>query len=244
VEQEQERKLVSDMIRSGAYYDEALKWFHALYTKPRTDLSLMTIIGAVAIFAFLVGFAAFVSFFPIVDQRGIIISRELVPNDYITINEIKKKGDTTDSAFIKFLLEEYTVSREEYILQDPLNSRKDIAQKDYTFVVTHSSNEVIEQYIDENSPSNPQNPRLKYGNNAQRLIYVNSVKLFDAAGKPTNTKNAVKAVVVFADSSPPSYFQADISFQYKGIVVDQKTGKVPDDGIPDILITSYQTKSM
>ncbi len=71
--------IVAKKIESGQYFSEAMSWFHAKFTKPRSELSFLTIIAFIAILALLAGFATFSEIFPLAPGQNIAISQPVTP---------------------------------------------------------------------------------------------------------------------------------------------------------------------
>lgn len=242
---DKESEIVAKKIESGEYFSEGLEWFHTKFTRPRTEFAYFFIICVTAVVALLIGFASFSELFPLSPGQNFVMSYHIGIDDdakvkHISIHGMQKPGESPNDAVIRYMITEYVKAREEYI-EDRLNY-------DFGFVTALSGKEVYNEYLNEASTTNPQNPIVLYGKQATKDIIVDDVKLTDNSGKIAHNGAATRAVVNYtsvltylSDSSQVyTRYQADIAFQYKQIDVDQKTGKVSKFETPTI--TSYTTK--
>ncbi len=239
-----ESEIVAQKMKNHTYYSEAMGWFHSRYTKPNTQLSLMFITACLAIFALFVSLSGLLSLMPINPKIPMAIYRPILPYDFITIQKIAKNiNETKDAAIIKYMTKEYVKARHEYI-----DTR---LPRNINFVNLMSNPEVAAEFLDEVSLENPNNPKLIFGNKAQIYVEIDRATVLDSAGNPVtkDSKSHSRALVrystfvVFDDGTQQqANFEADISFQYREIIVDQETNEVTQT--PELVVTSYKTKSI
>lgn len=242
---EKESEIVAQKMKAGVYYKDAVEWFNFIYTRPRTEFSLLIIACSLALTGFAIGLGAFIKFFPLEPEVPIVVYRPFTPYDYLTLEEMStSERQPTDQAVASYFIREYVRSREQYI-----DAR---LPRDMTYVATMSNDDVADEYFNEVSLSNPNNPKLIYGNKAQVYADVYRTMLFDAAGNqlnkeskglPASARVLYSTYVIFDDGTQQKTdHSADISFQYTQIIVDQKTNEVTQN--PKLVVTSYKTKSM
>lgn len=238
---EKEQEIVAKKIESGEYFADANSWFHAKFTRPRTEAAYVFIICVIAVAAVLVGIAAFSRIFPLSPGFNFVVGRPITAEENITIRKLAGPRDSANNAVMKFMLNEYTVAREEYI--------EEKLDRNFRLVYSFSDDQVNNEFMAETSLSNPDNPIIKYGKLAKREIKVNSISLVDINGKPATDENVSSALVyytsilTFADKEQTQEItrhEADITFKYNLIVVDQETGLVAEK--PEMVVTSYKTR--
>jgi type IV secretory pathway component VirB8 len=235
-----ESEAITRKIESGEYFNEAMNWFHVKFTRPRTEFAYLTIICFIALAALTVAVITFVNIFPLAPGRNFVVGRHLVPNEHLLIKGIEKKGETADDAIIKFMISQYVKAREEYF--------EDRLDRDFRVVTTLSNDKVYNEYLEESSISNPQNPIVLYGKQASKEINIDDIRLVSSVGKPAHNNEIARAIVdyttvlTFLDDNTQeiTHHQADIPFQYRQIIVDQNTGKVST--APKMVVTGYKTK--
>lgn len=237
-----ETDIVAKKIESGEYFADAMNWFHAKFTRPRTEFAYFFIICVIAVLAFLVGLVAFSQVFPLSPGKNFIMGRPIDAGERLTIRGIQKSGETANDSIMKFMLGEYVKSREEY--------KEERLDRNFRIVKTFSTDEVFDQYLQDTSPSNPQNPVILYGKQAIRDIIVTDIKLLDATGKEAHDENVTRVIVNYTtiltylsdNSTQISYNEADITFNYKQITVDQETGKISHK--PEMKVVNYKVNTL
>ena len=237
-----EQEIIARKIESGEYYSEAMQWFHEKFTRPRTEFSYFFIICVLAVIALLIGIAAFSRIFPLSPGENFVMGRALGPRENLRISSISKAGDTANDSLMKFMLSEYVQAREEYI--------EDKLSRNFRIIKKFSGSDVLDQYLDDTAVTNPQNPVILYGKQAVINISIDRVQLLDALGKPAHDANVKRAIVNYTtiltfvsdNHQETAQRQADITFQYKQIAVNQETGAISQK--PEMSITSYKTNPL
>jgi type IV secretory pathway component VirB8 len=204
----------------------------------------MLIICAMALSAFGIGIASFAKIFPLSPEVPMAIYRPLEVEDFISLKHMgEKRSSNVNQSFAKFFLGEYVKSREEY--------QEKKLDRNFNFVATLSSPEVFDNFSAETSLENPNNPKLVYGNKAEIYIDIYRTTLVNEANikAPEDSNDLSKAIVIYSaivvfddGTQQVTNHQADISFQYKQIIVDQKDNSITQK--PELVVTSYKTKSL
>jgi type IV secretory pathway component VirB8 len=150
--------------------------------------------------------------------------------------------DSATSAYIKYMLQEFVVSYEEY--------RESKIDRNQQFVIQNAVENISTEYLLANDKSNPDAPIVKYGKQATEFIYVdpntiNFAKKIKETMKEGERDGQATLIFVsalaFSDSTRrDNNFEANIKFKYKELIVDQVTHEIKQ--LPQIIITDYKTK--
>ena len=233
---------LTERIESGQYFKDAMSWYHTKFTYVQTQFSLMLVVAMLAFVGFLLTFSGLVGFLPVSDKKLFVVYQSITPDTRLTLQTLSKPGDNPHIQLAKYYLSEYTKSREEY---SPTRNDRNL-----NFVSLLSDDATLQDYLDYTSNTNPESPIIVYANRGTREISIKSVTFTDATGKPVEEpENPEHAVVKFTASenfgnegSKVSNYQANLSFKYDKLEVDQKTHQLTKE--PKIVITTYTTKSI
>jgi len=239
-----EREKVVELIKTGKYYDEALKWYNSRYIMPKTQLATVAIFGAIAIFLFFVSLITTIGIFPLQHEETFSIDRELKINEGMIVKDIGEKKENASYAYLKYMLAEYVKSREEYY---PNRS-----ERDYKFVIEISSDPVFIDYMtlaDKNT--NPNHPVWLYGTQAIREIFPSKTDISElmpdlknyVADKEYIANISFVSSLLFIDNlQTQEKFEATVKFKFEPIAIDQKTAEIKQ--LPKLTITDYKTKKL
>lgn len=240
---EEYKNIVNEKIKSGEYFSEALSWYNSRFVRPKTDLIHMSLMAAICIFLFIVSVITFATIFPITKKESFIVSRALNASESIKISALNTNVKNPTLGVLTFLIREYVTSREEY-LEERIN-------RNFRFVTELSDENVFDLYMNETDISNPNNPILLYGNQAK--IDVKITKLIMPKLPEPSTQidfdKEYKAKVLFTSNlkfldgdSESRKMQADVTFKYKEISVNQKTHVIKQ--LPELIVTGYKTRQL
>lgn len=239
-----EREKVSELIKSGKYYDEALKWYNSRYTTPKSQLVTMSIFAMVAVFAFFVSVTTTISIFPLTDEESYYVERELKFTEAMKVSRIGKDGENATISYLKFMLGEYVKSREEY---NPAN-----INRNFNFIIELSDEKIFMDYLaiaDQNK--NPNHPVWQYGSRAIKEIFVTKISLTDIDPKLKNyqedaeytAKVSFVSSLLFSDNlEQKEKSEATVKFRFSPIDIDQETNEIKQ--LPKLLVTDYKTNKL
>ena len=237
-----EAEIVAKKIDSGVYFPEAMNWFHTKFTRPRTEFTYFFIICLISLAALLVAVSSFSEIFPLSPGKNFVMSLPIQPKDHITISSIQEPGETANDSIMKFMLSEYVQSREEYI--------EEKLDRNFRVVKTFSDVDVFDQFLDDTSTTNPNNPVIAYGKQATINIEINKIRLLDGNGNKAHDGDVKRAIVNYTtvltflsdNTQQINQREADITFLYKQITVDQTTGNISQK--PEMHINTYKTNPL
>lgn len=233
---------LSERIESGQYFKDAMNWYHSKFTNVQTQFSLMLIVAIIAFLAFIITFSGLVAFLPITEKKLFVVYQSITPDTRLTLQTLSHPGDNPHLQLGKYYISEYVKSREEY---SPARNDRNL-----NFVSLMSDDATLQDYLNYTSNTNPESPVIIYANRGTRDIVIKDFAYVDAKGnevdEPSNPQYAVVKFVAKEnfgnEGSKISNYQANISFKYDKLEVDQKTQKLTKE--PKIVITGYTTKSL
>lgn len=239
-----EREKATELLKSGEYYSEALKWYNSRYITPKSQLTAMSVFAILAIFCFFVSIVATVGIFPLSDEQSFFVNRPLEFDEGIVINEIGDKTQDPSISYLKYMLSNYVSSREEY---NPAN-----IERNFNFVIELSSDAIFLDYLtiaDQNQ--NPNHPVWQYGSQAIREIFISRASIVDLQPQLENynkdTEYTAKVTFVssllFVDNlQTQEKHEADIKFTFNPIILDQESGEIKQ--LPNMVVTDYKTRKL
>lgn len=241
---DEEREKATELLKSGKYYAEALKWYNARYTTPKTQLACAVVFAAIAIVFLFTSMVTTISILPLTYKEEFDLYREITPTESVELKEIGEKGENSTRVWLKYMLSEYVKAREEY---DPNH-----VERNFNFVASLSSDEKFMDYMilaDQNQ--NPNHPIWLYGSQAIKDIFISKtvfndldrkLKNFEANKEYSVTINFISSLLFVDNMQTQERHQAEIKFIFQPIILDQKTNKIKQ--LPSLVVTDYKTKKL
>lgn len=238
---EEEKRLVAEKVNSGSYFAEGVNWYNSRFIKPQTEFIQSTVLALIAVAIFTTGFYAFIQLFPLKQGSAILLSEEIQAHENVSVNKIMGDRETPTQAYIKFMLQEFVKTFEEY--------RVEKIERNQQFILQIAAENLSAEYILANDRSNPDAPIVKYGNQGLKAVYVDpdtitlSKEITETAQTKTQEATAklgFVATLLLNNNQQSTTYEADIKFQYKEMIIDQKTHEIKQ--LPQIIITDYKIK--
>ncbi len=239
-----EREKASELMKSGKYYDEALKWYNSRYITPKSQLAIIAFLSLLAMLTVIVSISTTLSIFPLSKKEGLSIHRTFDFNEHLALNEIGKKGQNASISYLEFMLGKYVEAREEY---DP---RK--IDSNFNFVIELSDDQIFVDYLAIADPNqNPNHPVWQYGSRAIKDIAVTKKSLKGLHPQLQNHDTAkeysasikFQSTLFFSDNAQANEkLVADIKFIFTPIEVNQETNEIKE--LPKVVVTDYKTRKL
>ena len=240
-----EREKAVELLKSGKYYDEALKWYASRYIMPKTQLATMVVFAAIALYFLFISIVSTIYILPLSRTETFMLNRQLKNSEAIVIRQIGNKQEDASVSYLKYMLAEYVKSREEY---NP--NRTD---RNFNFVVEVSSDDIFMDYLNlSDKNKNPNHPERLYANQAIKEIFVTATSV---PGIHPKLKNFVAdqeyianisfmSSLLFVDNTQEKQgeFEATIKFRFEPVDVDQESDEIKE--LPKLVITDYKTKKL
>lgn len=222
-----------ESIRTGEYFREAGNVYDALTHDPMAERYFYVLITALAGLILLISFWAMSNLYPLERAVPFIVSSDNLAEDVPTIRTLlDHKGTNASDALLNFMIGNYVKDREEYTI--------DGFDQQMNGVKTQSTEEVFQQYQADVDPRNPQSPITLYQRHSVKKIDILNTKIFK--NDDTQTMEILfEASVKSKNSLKKSRWQANISFIYSGIELDEKGNSVKP---VSFIVTKYEHKRL
>ncbi len=230
----EEQMLIAEKVRSGEYFREARSMYDLSVHDPMADRYLYVFVTALSLLIFLIAFIAAQELYPLQRSIPFIVKTDDIVDELPRIhNLITKSGESPSDAVLRFLVDNYVIFREEYDI--------DHLDRDMSGVAGQSTPALFKLYQRAINPSNPESPIALYQRHSRRIITIESERR--QPDDPSAMRVIYEATVdTYADTRidiKKSRWQADIAFNYGGVALDEKTGKVKP---LQFVVTRYRNK--
>jgi type IV secretory pathway component VirB8 len=221
---------VAEKIRSGEFFRE----MHAMYDfsihDPMVERYVYLLISLLAGLIFLVSVVAVNGLYPLKVSIPFIVSSNDIVEDRPHIRSlITQKGESVSTAVLRFVAQNYVMIREEYDINT--------FDRDVNGVKSQSSPQTFEEYQRLSDPGNPESPIAQYQRHSKRKVEV----LFTRQTGDNSMEVTFEATVIGKTDIKKSNWQANMTFNYSGIALDQSTGKVKPF---TFTVTGYKVKRL
>ncbi len=223
VEQTDEHR---QMLESGAYYDEALKWYSLQYHHPISQRAILIVVTVLCVIITLSALISFFTLLPLREIRPMVVFTEDSLERVASVQPMMDSGfGDPNEAILEWLLADYVNAYEAY----------DYERQQIFLRRVHAQSErgvyagLAQQYRTTASPT------VKYERHTRRNISVRSVSIKDenrATVRFTATEEG-------QGGSNSTEWVADIAFRFTGIEVNQRTGAITP---MTFQVTNYQSK--
>lgn len=242
-------------IESGEYYRDALRWYSTLYNGPIAERVLLIIIAVMAAVVTMMTVVSMFMLMPVVETRTMIVH---LPQSLDRVARVQPLVETPNKdinpAILDWFLSNYVTVREGYDID---------RQERYNYRVwALSAPDVYAGYV--GLYKSADSPTVRYERHTKRLIEIKDITITDSDnvgkldGNPGDSlmgKARIQFVATELTSSGErkSAWNADISFRFDKINVDQMTGELsPLDAdektgktvYKGFMVTGYQSKQM
>lgn len=231
----------SHSIESGEYYRDAIKWYGTMYHSPIGERALLIIITVIA---GIITFMAMICLFmlmPLAESKPVVIR---IPDSLDKIVHVQPmmahSTEDPNEAVMRWFVSNFIEVREGYDIekQEMLHKR----------VWVLSAPQVYREYV--KLYKGPQSPTIKYERHTKRNISVRNVQITNvdviepASGESPGVSD-IRATVEFvatentSNGNRKSVWDADITFRFSEIHVNQATGKIT---AMEFKVTGYESK--
>jgi len=202
---------LADKVRNGEYFREARVMFDTSIHDPMSERYLYVLLTVVSIVVFYIAIQAQQDFYPLNSMVPIIINGDDNGEDLAHIQPLmQSRNDTPKMSMLRFLVKNYVKSWEEYDIQT--------FDRNAGSVKTQSSPELANQYNNFIDPHNPESPITLYQRHSKRKIEILSMR-----EGPESMEVIFEAAVDSRSEIKKSRWRANISFQFGGLALDEKT---------------------
>lgn len=221
---------VAEKIRSGEYFREARGMYDITVHDPMVERYYYLFVSALAGFIFFVSIIAVHGLYPLKRSIPFIVNTTNIAEDYPHIHSLlSRKGEDPNAALLQFLVKNYVTLREEYNI--------DTFDRNANGIKSQSTESLFAEYQNQTSPTNPDSPIALYQRHSRRTVSVFSARqMSDGSMEVT-----YEATVIGKLDAKKSMWQANMTFNYTGIALDESTGKVKPF---TFTVTGYKAKRL
>jgi len=222
----------AEKVRTGEYFRESRSIYDLMMHDPMAERYVYIVITSIAVLVFLIAFIAMRALYPLeIPVPFAVNSNDLVEDVPRMKSLLAHKGENPSEALLRFLVQNYVTTREGYDV--------DTFERDVNGVRSQSTKDVMDRYQELIDPNNPDSPLTLYQRHSKRKIEVTSYRhLEDEEGA---AEVEYEATVMSKTDAKKTRWQANISFKYSGIALDDETGKVTP---MEFIVTDYRTKRL
>ncbi len=222
---------IAEKVRSGEFFRESRRIYDFDVHDPMSERYLYLLITGLASLVFLIAVLAANGLLPLQTPVPFIISTHNLVDDKPSIKSLLAyKGEDPSKALLRFIVQNYVVVREGYNI--------DTFDLNVNSVKSQSSENVFNEFQRAIDPHNADSPITLYQRHSKRRITVISSRLMGKEGDEMEI--AYEALVESKTELKKSRWQANISFNYSGIALDEN-GKVKP---VSFMVTQYKTKRL
>ena len=213
----EEYLLIADKVRSGEYFREARAMYDVGVHDTMAERYFYMLVTGIALFTFLIALLAANSLYPL--SRAVPFTYAI--ND--TVEDVPRlialrsdSNQTASEAVLFFLAKNFVQLREQYSINT--------LERNASGLRSQSSDQVFADYQHLMDTSTPDSPVTLYQRHSVRNINVLSVAM--VPGKNDAVTVEYEASVENANGSKKTRYKAELTFNYSGVELDEKTGKV------------------
>jgi type IV secretory pathway component VirB8 len=221
---------IAEKIRSGEFFRESRNMYDFTVHDPMVERYLYLLISGLAAAILIVAIIAVNGLYPLKGSVPFIVSSNNIVEDRPNIHSlIAKKGESPSAAVLRFVAQNYVKLREEYDINT--------FDRNVNGVQSQSSPELFQEYQQQSAPSNPESPIAQYQRHSRRTVNV----LYTRQTGADSMEVTFEATVISKTEVKKSHWQANMTFNYTGIALDETTGKVKPF---TFVVTGYKVKRL
>ena len=231
-----EEQEVATLVRSGAYFKEALAWYQTRYIAPIAERAFFLIIAATASLIGLVALIAVMRLMPLSSHPAILIPSPDIYQQVPKIIGLRERTEPLNVAMRKFFLIVYLSERESYKASEFATAA--------AFVGAHSDPAVGKEYLAAIARQNPQSALHQVGDAGERKVEVRSLSINEKVDPPLATMTYFSYDIV-GEQSTRTLWQATVAFNYTPLIVKEVVDKDSGETIiqteePQFQVVKYE----
>lgn len=223
---------IAEKVRTGEYFREAHNIYDFNIHDPMSERYFYLFVSGIAMLILLVAFYAMQMLYPLQLSVPFIYNANNIVEDIPRMKTLQAyKGENASEALLRFRVQNFVVLREEYDI--------DLFDRSVSGVKSQTSPELFSEYQQYIDPHNPESPITLYQRHSRRKITIISTRRLKE--QEFGMEVIYEAAVESKGDAKTSRWKAEIAFNYSGIALDEKTGKVKPIAF---VVTQYRTKRL
>lgn len=244
-------KEVTEMVRSGQYFQEAREWYQHKYLSPVVERAYFILLSFLTLIIIILAFTTLASFFPLKMHKPVFAKINDPTTQYTEFKVLGNRADVEEDPHPqvqKYLLKKFLDAYESY------DFRKDFQRmrRNENFVKQLANEDVLNEYKGYVSTNNPDSPILRLREKAILTIEpvessFNIQRVAGVGDGGKNTPSRYNAAVDFfmyetnIAGTQTTKWRAQISFIYKDIRYDRSA---KDFTTMEFKVTSYASEKI
>jgi type IV secretion system protein VirB8 len=218
---------ISDKIKNGSYFSDVLEWYMEEFVHPITQRSFLIVVFVVLATTLALNILNISN----ISYNNLMVALPIKVNhsskDYFSfIKPIAIGRESTQEAVARYSVEDYIRTREEYFPAGSSTSALSLKERSKK-VKSSSSKNILNEYNNYMTDSNPYSPILRYKNESKREIVIKSV-VFEGGDKTSGKAKVLFQATVTSnkEGAKPeiSLWEAAVHFRLPDIETIAKTG--------------------
>lgn len=221
----EDTEIVSNMMRSGKYFDASKSWYQTLYIGPISERSFFLVVAALSFLIAIFSFMALVGLLPIHSRPSIIIKNARMDEAMLGAGRIGVRGQPINQEMSEFMLRAYVIAREGYEFhQYPKYS---------LFLKAHSDAPTWTSYTALYDRSNAKSPAAILGERGIRSVKITDLSINSSVEPKVATVRFTTELEGVANANKTRW-TAVLQYYYSDLII--QTVKDPETG--DEIITT------
>lgn len=219
---DEEYSCFAESIESGAYFENAKKWYAAVYLSVLAERCLYIVLTAISLMAALFAIVGLLQLLPVKPTEPLLFPMKNLIRDAPTIFELRDSPyQPVNDALQRFFVSAYVERRENYSFEK--------IQSQFRYLKGYSSKEELQAYSRYINPSSPRSPINRYQKKIERKVDVGKVSIRREDGQPMNWDEdarfiadvSFKASEIHPFTVQLSDWTAQVVFDYEQLTVTQ-----------------------
>jgi type IV secretory pathway component VirB8 len=223
---------IADKVRTGEYFQESQAMYDLMVHDPMAERYFYIVLTGIAVFVLLIALVAMQGLHPLKTEVPFTVASNNLADDVPRIRSLlAEKGEDPGEALLRFLVRNYVQAYEEYDINT--------FDRNIGTVKSQSAPEVFGEYQRLIDPKNPDSPLTLYQRHSIRSIRILSSTPY-IEDDPT-VEVVFEATVASKSDAKKTRWQADVTFTYGGLVLDEENGGVKPI---EFSVTGYRTRRL
>jgi type IV secretory pathway component VirB8 len=237
---DENHRVIASLIDDGTYFQDAYRWYERVYVSPLSERAHALLLTVLCCVVSLFMAITLLGLFPITATEVVALRMEDMDSKLPRLKALGQGNEDADTSLMRFFVQEYVRNRELY---EPENIGMRAKR-----LHSMSDHDTYYDYRLSLDPSSPQSPLVRYERHSVRNIALQETNLLESSSQTTPEGSRIyKALVRYVarvddgQEQQDSRWEAEVTFSYRNVVVNQETGEVTP---MDFTVTEYTTHQL
>ena len=220
---------IAEKVRTGEYFREARTMYDVTVNDPMSERYIYIFVTFVSMLVLMIAYGAMNALYPLQSTIPLTYLTNDIIEDIPHVQRLQgSKSENSSEALLRFLVKHYIVIREEYNINT--------FDRDVNGVKSQSSDNVYREFQQFIDPGNPESPIKVYQRHSIRKINILSTRRTD-----NGMEVLFEALVDSRTDVKKSHWRVNMTFEFSGIELDEKTGTFKP---MNFVVTEYHSKRL